>query len=59
MRKENAGPRQVGRGPLKAAPLLLALWRGQALGPLLGNVDLVLVTATSAAPAAGARSRSS
>jgi len=64
MWKENAGPRQVGRGLLKATPLLLALWWGQGLAsraqqggagqsrpaPLHVEVDLVLVNATVTDP---------
>jgi Ca-activated chloride channel homolog len=63
MRKENAGPRRVGRGLLKAAPLLLALWWGQGWafraqqvggrgGPtsIQVDVDLVLVNATVTDP---------
>jgi len=64
MRKENARPRQVGRGLLKAAPLLLALWWGQGSAfraqqggpgkggqaPLQVDVDLVLVNATVTDP---------
>jgi Ca-activated chloride channel family protein len=64
MRKENAGPRQVSRELLKAAPLLLALWwaqggvfRAQQGGqgksgqvPLQVDVDLVLVNATVTDP---------
>jgi Ca-activated chloride channel homolog len=64
MRKENAGPRQVSRGLLKAAPLLLALWWGQGWpfraqqggqgksgqAPLQVDVDLVLVNATVTDP---------
>jgi Ca-activated chloride channel family protein len=65
MRKENACPRLPGRGLLKAAPLLLALWWGQGWafraqqvggggrsGPasIQVEVDLVLVNATVTDP---------